>query len=291
MRPFDLLQPATVDEALSLVANHEDATIIAGGVMLTILLQQRLLSPRYLVSVSDLPQLNGVSAMPEVGLQMGASTTLRTLERHELVRSTHPVLADALRLVGNVRVRNMATVGGHLAHADPHLDLPPVLIALGANVSTRAGNGGRRILVDELITGYHETSLRPGEIIVSINVPAPPPSLTGVYLKYCSLSPNDWPTVGVAAFVRPEDGRLAEARVVAGSVSDRPLRVPEAESLLHGKRPNRAAIAEVARRYARAADPIDDVRGSADYKRRVTEVYVRRALEVAISRAGVEVVD
>jgi carbon-monoxide dehydrogenase medium subunit len=289
MPRFDLLQPTTVDEALGLLARHgEEAQLLGGGAMLMILLRQRLIAPRCLVSVTGIPSL--VGARWEGGLlSVGAATTLRTLERMPEVRERYPVLAEALGLVGNVRVRNVATIGGHLAHADVHLDLPPVLVALDAAVTVRGPRGERRIPLDQLLVGYYETSLASDEMIVALHVPEPPGDLHGAYLKYCSLSPNDWPTVGVAAFMRREDGRLVDVRVVAGSVSPRPLRLREAESLLVGGRLEAAAVREVARRYAQAAEPLADVRGSAGYKRTVTEVYVRRAIEAAAARAGLAV--
>jgi carbon-monoxide dehydrogenase medium subunit len=289
VRRFDLLQPDSIDQAVALLSQHgEDARLIAGGAMLTILLRQRLIAPRYLISVADVPGLARVEAR-NGSLQLGAAATLSTIERHPMVRQRYPVLAEALHLVGNVRVRNVATIGGHLAHADIHLDLPPVLLALGAAVTAQGPRGQRRIALDDLFVGYYQTCLAPDEVIVSMHLPAPPVDDHGVYLKHCSLSPNDWPTVGVAAFVRTQNGRAADVRIVAGSVAERPLRVSDAEALLVGDGFTAASVEEVARRYAQAADPLPDVRGSADYKRRITHVYVRRALLAAAHRAGLDI--
>jgi carbon-monoxide dehydrogenase medium subunit len=249
-----------------------------------------LIAPRVLVSVLSIPGLDEI--VPTVdGLRIGATATLSAIEKAPYVRTHYPVLAEAIRVVGNVRVRNVATIGGHLAQADPHLDLPPVLLALGAVVVARGPSGERRIPFDDLFLGYYETSLASDEMILAVELPTQPPGLQGVYLKYCSLSPNDWPTVGVAAFLRTQEGRASDVRIVAGSVSERPLRLPEAEALLRERRPNRGAIAEVAGRYAAAADPLPDVRGSVDYKRKVTEVYVRRAFEAAAHRVGLSIAD
>ena len=288
MQSFDLLQPHTIDEVVGLLTQHgEDARVIAGGAMLSILLRQRLVGPRFLISISDVAGLNGLEVLRE-GLRFGAASTLRTIERSDAVKRDFPVLGEALGLVANVRVRNVATIGGHLAHADPHLDLPPVLMALGASVTAQGPAGTREIPLDHLFTGYYETALSPDEIIVSVHVPTPDPSWCGAYLKYCSLTHTDWPTVGVAAFLRLDGDRVAEARVVAGSVAERPLRVPEAEALLNGESLAESSVRELARRYAQAAEPLSDVRGSADYKRKVTEVYVRRAVLEAARRAGTE---
>ncbi len=307
-----------------MIAQHGDeARLIGGGAMLMILLRERLIDPRYLISVLNIAGLDDISADAD-GMSVGATATLGAMERSARMRERYPVLAEALRLVGNVRVRNVATIGGHLAQADIHLDLPPVLVALEASVVARGPGGERRIPLNELVVGYYETALAPDEMLVSVRIPAPPARLRGVYLKYCSLTPNDWPTVGVAAFIEredgqdgdgqggdgqredrqaddgqaddrqasggePADGRAGNVRIVVGSVSERPLRLPEAEALLRGDRLTRGALTEVARRYAAAAEPLADVRGSVEYKRTITEVYVRRAVEAAAARAGLSI--
>lgn len=286
MRTFDLLQPTTLDEAVQLSAHHGDeARFVAGGAMLMILLRQRIVEPRYLIDLSGVPQLSGV-ALAADGLRLGAMTTIRAIERAPRFGEPFPVLAEAAHLVGNVRVRNVATIGGHLAQADVHLDLPPVLLALGASVEVRGHEGLRHLPLERFLVGYYETALGDGELLVSVNLPTAPPGLRGVYLKYCSLSPNDWPTVGVAAFLQADDGRATDVRIVVGSVSDRPLRINAAEALLERERLSSRSIAEVGRRYAAAADPLSDVRGSAEYKRRMTDVFVQRAIAQAGVRAG-----
>lgn len=289
MRAFDLLQPGTVEEALEALHEYGDnARLIAGGAMLTILLRERLIDPTHLISLLDIPGLDEIAS--ESGeLRIGATATLRSIEQSLAVQRTCAVLSEAAHLVGNIRVRNVATIGGHLAQADVHLDLPPVLAALRAEVDVQARSGQRAIRVEDFFTGYYETSLAPDEMIVRLRVPVPPLNLRGAYLKYCSLSPNDWPTVGVAAFLQGLDGRASDVRIVVGSVSERPLRLPEAEAILEGERLQLSAIAEVGRRYAAAADPLPDHRGSVEYKREVTAVCVRRAIAAAAERAGLAI--
>ncbi len=143
--------------------------------------------------------------------------------------------------------------------------------------------------MEDFFTGHYENALEPGEMIVSIIVPPPQPGWHGTYLKYCSLTPTDWPTVGVAAMVRVDAHRIAEARIVAGSVAERPLRLTEAEALLMGQLPTPELLGEVGAAYAAAADPLADVRGSEEYKRKVTGVFVKRAIGEAARRAGVAV--
>jgi carbon-monoxide dehydrogenase medium subunit len=289
MRRFDLLQPTSVDEAIALLAEHGDAArLVGGGAMLTILLRQRLIAPAYLISTLDVAGLSELQANGQ-GMTIGGATTLRSIERSPEAQGSYPVLVDALHKVGNVRVRNVATLGGHLAQADIHMDLPPVLIAYGAIVVARGPNGDRRIPLQDFFLGYYETALAPDELIVAVEVAPPDPGLHGVYHKFCSLSPNDWPTVGVAAFLRTEGDRVAEARVIAGSISERPLRLPEAEAGLADGPLSAAAIAEVGRAYMEASDPYADVRGSVEYKRRVTRVVVERAIRAAAEQAGAAV--
>ncbi len=288
MRRFDLLEPTTTDQAVALLAEHGDeARLIGGGAMMSILLRQRLIAPSYLISTTGITGLNELVRTGQ-GLSIGGATTLRALERATDVKRDYPVLVDALQRVGNVRVRNVATIGGHLAQADIHLDLPPVLIAYGTTVITQSRRGQRRIPLQDFFVGYYETALAGDEIIVRVDVAPPDPTLRGVYLKFCSLSPNDWPTVGVAAFLHARGGEVAEARVVVGSVSERPLQLAEAEGRLSGALTN-LAIREVGQAYADAADPLDDVRGSSDYKRRVTSVIVERAIRAAAEQAGITV--
>jgi aerobic carbon-monoxide dehydrogenase medium subunit len=288
MRPFDLLQPRSAPEAISLLQQHgDDAQIVAGGALLLILMQQGLVSPGVLVSVCDIPELSGCDDAVG-GLRIGATATLRQIEQSTLVAERYPILREALLQVANVRVRNVATLGGHLAHSDPHLDLPPVLVALGASVLIQGPDGARELPLGEFFTGHYENALEPYEMIVSIGIPRPIDGWHGTYLKYCSLTPTDWPTVGVAAMVRADGDRIAEARVVAGSVAESPLQVPEAEAMLAGERPSTDLLEAVGARYAAAADPLADVRGSEEYKRKMTGVFAKRAIREAALRAGID---
>jgi aerobic carbon-monoxide dehydrogenase medium subunit len=287
MRPFDLLQPRSADEAISLLQQHgDDAQIVAGGAMLLILMQQGLVSPGVLVSVSAIQELSGCDD-DDGGVRIGATATLRQIERSPLVAERYPMLREALLKVANVRVRNVATLGGHLAHSDPHLDLPPVLVALHSTVQIRGVSSVREMPLSTFFTGYYENALEPCEMIVSIGIPRAQSGWQGTYLKYCSLTPTDWPTVGVAAMIRADGDRIAEARVVAGSVAERPLQLSDAEALLRGERLSRDLLEEVGKRYAVAADPLADVRGSEEYKRRMTGVFVKRAITETARRAGI----
>ena len=258
------LLPETLDQALALRAERrERATVVAGGTFVGILVNSRLLAPEAFLSLQRVPGLDYVRANGD--LRLGALTTHRTVELSAAVREGWPALAHAFSVVASPRVRNQATVGGLLADADYASDPPSMFLALGARAAVRSVRGTREVPLEELITGFYETSLEPDELIVEVVVPGGEHRAS--YRKFRTRSHEDRPAVGVAACRRP-----SELRVVVGAVAGRPQWFPELCD------PG-AAPAEVGRAYADAIDPISDVSGSAEYRRRVIEVEVRRALE------------
>jgi aerobic carbon-monoxide dehydrogenase medium subunit len=259
----DWLAPTSLEEALALRAEHgDDATVVAGGTFLGILLNQRLLAPSLLLSLHAVPGLDAVAV--NGGLRLGAMVRHSAVERSPLVAAGWPSLARAFGLVASRRVRNQATVGGALADADYASDPPAMLAALAARVLLRSTTGERWLPVEELILGHYETAIRPDELLVEVSVPRS----TGpaVYRKFRSRSHEDRPCVAVAA-ARHADG----LRVVVGAVAGRPQLFPD---LCRD-----GGAAEIGARYAEAIDPFSDVRGSAAYRRRVIAVEVRRAIE------------
>ncbi len=279
---WELLEPATLDDALALL-DPDDAGVraIAGGTALSLLLQSRIFRPTRLVSLRKLDgDLRGVHVEPDGSLRIGALTTLTELERSPVLAVSEPVLARALHALSNVRVRNLATIGGHLAHGDPHMDLPPILVTLGARVRACSPRGERWIAMDELITGYYETSLAGDELIAELHVPVQPAGARASYAKFTALSADDWPAVGVAAWLRRDGDAIAEARVVVGGATVRPTRMTNAEAALLGTRDG-DGFAAAASAAAADVDPIADVRGSRPYKREMVRVFVERALQRA----------
>jgi carbon-monoxide dehydrogenase medium subunit len=283
MRGFDLFEPATVDEALSLLDPDDSGVrVIAGGTALMLMMKARLFQPTRLVSVRRLNgALRGVQADGRGGLRIGALTPLTELERSPQIATVIPVMSRALRTLSNVRIRNVATIGGHLAHGDPHMDLPPILLTLGARVGATSRRGQRSISVGDFFTGYYQTALAGDELITHVDVPAQPSGVRTWYAKYTALSADDWPAVGVAVWYRAEAGVIVEARVAVSAATERPVRVAGAEAVLT----NAAATLEVFRKAADAAadevEPLSDIRGTAAYKREMVRVHVRRALEHA----------
>jgi carbon-monoxide dehydrogenase medium subunit len=266
------LAPSSVEEALALRAERGDeATVVAGGTFLGILMNQAFLSPTALLSLAGAAELRGI-AVRDGELRLGAMTTHSDVERSEVVRARWPVLARAFGLVASPRVRNQATVGGVLADADYASDPPAALGALGARAVLRSPRGTREIAVGELIVGYYETCIGADELLVEVVVPAPPER--AAYRKFRSRSTEDRPCVAVAA--ARSGGRL---RVVVGAVAEVPQHFPDVCALADGRSLEPDLCREIARGYAERIEPLSDARGSAAYRRRVTEVEVRRALE------------
>jgi aerobic carbon-monoxide dehydrogenase medium subunit len=260
--PPEWLAPETLDEALRLKAERGgEATVVAGGTFVGILVNQRLLAPAAFLSLRGVPGLDHIEANGE--LRLGAMTTHRSVELSPDVRAGWPALSAAFGLVASPRVRNQATVGGVLADADHASDPLAMLVALGARVVARSVRGQRELPVEELLVSYYQTSLAEDELLVEVVVPGGEHRAT--YRKFRSRSHEDRPCVGVAACRRG-----SELRVVVGAVAERPQWFPE---LCEGD------PAEIGRAYADAIDPISDVSGSSAYRRRVIAVEVRRALE------------
>jgi carbon-monoxide dehydrogenase medium subunit len=254
-----------------------------------LLMKYGFLRPARLVGLRRLAsELGGVARLQSGELRAGALATLRELELSPEVAAAAPVLVAALRVLANVRVRNVATLGGHLAHADPHQDLPPVLLAMGARAQALSRRGPRWLGLDELIEGYYETALEPDELLTELVIPAQPPGSRGSYTKFTAVSAEDWPALGLAVFLREEDGRLSDVRVALSAATDRPQRLPGVERLLEGERPSESLFRAAADTAAAAFEPLADVASSAAYKREMVRVHVRRALEKTMRTAPAE---
>jgi carbon-monoxide dehydrogenase medium subunit len=207
--------------------------------------------------------------------------TLTELEHSPLIEMAAPVMSRALRTLSNVRIRNVATIGGHLAHGDPHMDLPPILLTLGARVRAVSTRGERWIHVTDLFLGYYQTAIARDELIAEVHIPLQPVNVHASYAKFTALSADDWPTVGAAVWYRLESGMITGARVAVSAATERPMRVPSAEAALTGSSPTVQMFAKAADAAADEVHPVADIRGTAAYKREMVRVHVRRALERA----------
>jgi carbon-monoxide dehydrogenase medium subunit len=270
------LAPASLDEALALRAERgEDATVVAGGSFLGILINQGFVQPAALLALRAVPELHRIEVR-DGELSLGAMVTHRRAERDATVRDGWPVLARTFGVVASPRVRNQATVGGVLADADYASDPPAALSALGARAVLRSPAGSREVPIDELILGFYETCIADDELLTEVRVPPAPDA--AVYRKFRSRSTEDRPCVAVAAARRG-----TAVRVVVGACAEVPQHFPDVCADLDGTALDAAAAAEAGRRYAERLRPLADARGSADYRRRVVAVEVRRALEARVA--------
>ncbi len=285
MLPFEYRTPKNLKEVhASLREFGTDAKLISGGTALVIMMKQRLVRPSCLVSLRSVRGLNGIE-VKDGGLSIGGLATHRDVETSSLVRRRLPVLSETYHHVATIRVRNTASVGGGLAHADPNQDPPPTLIALGATVKATSANGSRVIPLDEFFTDYYETVLNPDEIITEVFVPKMPPNSGSAYLKFLPRTADDYATVSAAAVLTLDKSKkkISAVRIALGSVGTTPIRAKDAEALLRGQPVKPEAFREAAEKAKEAVDPVTDFRGSAGYKKEMAGVFVRRALEKALA--------
>ena len=286
MRRFELLEPRTIDDACGLLADHEDAKVIAGGTALLILIKQGVYLPTTLVNLKKVRGASEISYAPGTGLRIGALATIHEVETAAAVRDHYPALANACHQVANIRIRNLATIGGNLAHADYQSDPPSALVGLGASVELTSTGGTRQAPLEEFLLGSYETAIEPGEVLSAVIVPPPEPGVRGAYLKFTTRSSEDRPCAGITALVRMREGACEEARLVVGAVSAAPVRVRAAEDLARGSGLSPDVLDGMADAAAEAVDPVEDLRGSADYKRHLVRVLARRAVSACLANGA-----
>ena len=278
IRSFDLLQPRSVSEAVAMLARYgDDARPLGGGTTLVILMKQRALYYPYLVDLQTIPGLAEIKVESN-GVRIGALVTHRSLECSPVIRASFPALADAFGQIGNIRIRQTASIGGNLAHADYRLDPPPALLVLGAEVSLFGANGARTVPLSQFFQGLYETALKPAELLIDIKVPFMPENSRAVYLRYSTLSANDWPCLGVAAFLSKANGRCRELRVALGGLASTPVLVGGL-NFVNDQTLDSAAIERLLDAVDQQIAPFADLRGSEWYKRRMARLFVKKAVE------------
>jgi aerobic carbon-monoxide dehydrogenase medium subunit len=278
MRKFDLIEPRSLAEACAILADDCNAKAVAGGTALLTIIKQGLLLPKSLVNLKKISDGAAITFDPVQGLRIGALTTINEIENSEIVTGYYPALAEACHVVANIRIRNMATIGGNLAHGDYQSDPPTMLSALNACVELTSAGKIRQISLAAFQLGSYETALQPGELLSAVIIPPLPHGMAGHYIKFTTGSSEERPCAGIAALARIDNGLCHELRLAVGAVSAKPVRIG-AESLANGNRLTPDLIGTIANEAARAIDPIDDVRGPADYKRHLVGVLTRRALQ------------
>jgi len=276
-------EPETLEAALALLAGSDDARCVAGGQTLVAMLNANLIEPSALVSLRRIRDLGGIAWQADGSVRIGAMTTHEAIARDARMRRSLPVLAEAAAAIAHPAIRAMGTIGGAICHADPAADYPAALLVADAAVEIANRSGRRIVPAAEFFVDYFTTAAEAGDIVTAVVAPAMPACATGHYLKYNRVD-GDYATVSVAGALALDGGVCSHAALSLGACAAVPVRRSDADAALVGSRLDGAAIDRSARILVEACDPIDDVRGSAEYRRHVVPRLVRRAIETMVSR-------
>ena len=282
---FEYLTPSKISDAIAMLQKHgEEAKILAGGHSLIPAMRLRLSEPGYLIDISGIQGLDYI--LEESGqLRIGAMTREASLEESQIVREKYPLLLDTAKMIADPSVRNVATVGGNLAHGDPANDHPATMLALGAIVVVEGPNGSREIGIDDFFPDFFTTALEPEEILTEIRIPSPPSGSGGAYLKI-ERKVGDYAAAAVACQLNIDSGgSIQNIGIGLTNVGSTPIRASSAEQLLQGKNPDENMIAEAGRLSAADSEPMEDLRGSAEYKRALVNELTQRAIKLSLQRA------
>ena len=283
MTAMRFARPASVDEVIAVRTEHgDDAHLLAGGTSTVLLLKQGLIEPSVLVHLGRLPSTDprlDTARRVDGHVEIGALQPLHRLELDPVVGRDLPAVAEAVGRVATVRVRNQATIGGNLVHADPAQDPPPILLVHDASVELVGPEAAREVALVDFFVDVFETSLAPDEVLTIVRVPVPDPTSRFAYTKFLPRTVDDYATVSVAVRLdRAADGTIGDARIALGNAGPIPFRALEAEASLRGERPTPERLRLAAALAEDASDPVDDVRGSAAYKRQMAGLWTARTL-------------
>ena len=291
MLDFEYHSPTSLDETFELLDRYgEDARVMAGGTALVIQMKHRFAQPAHVIGLRRVPGLDSITHEGNGGpgvVRVGPLCTQRRIETDPLIAETLPLVAGTFRRVATPRIRNMGTIGGGLVHGDPNQDPPPSLIALEASVVLSSATGERTVPVEEFFLDYYDTDVQLGEVLTSVLIPPAPPGSGTSYMKFLPRTADDYATVSVAAMVDAgEDNICRDLRIVLGSVGVTPIRAFDAEDLLRGQELTEANIRACADAVRDAVDPLEDFRGSPEYKTDMAAVFTRRAITQALATVG-----
>jgi carbon-monoxide dehydrogenase medium subunit len=287
MKDFEYFAPVTIEESLSLLSQYKgEAKIIAGGQSMLVVMRQGLLAPGYVVDIKGINALDYMTFDKREGLKMGALTTHRVIEKSPIIQEHFSVLSEMEKNLATLQTRNWGTIGGNLCHGDPAGDPAPVLIALNATLKLKGVSGERMVPVEGFSKDILEVDLEPDEMLIEIQVPVPTLH-AGVAHEKLMVMQGDAGIVGAAVSItlKPGDGICEDARIVISNAASVPLRVREAEKRLIGKLISDPLLAEAGEAASAEADPPSDVHASAEYRREMIKVFVRRAAMKAFKRA------
>ena len=285
MNEFEYLRPSNLVETLTYLSNYNGKSkVVAGGTDLVLLLQQGIVQPAHIIDITNVPELSYIRE-EDGHLRIGAATKMRDIETSKLVRTRIPMLAEASQLVGEIGVRNIATVGGNLVNASPAADSAPPLLVLDASLKARNANAERTIKLTDFFVHVKKTVLATDELVTEVSVPIPPPKSGGAFFRLAKRGGNVISIVSAAAFLTMNGKVCSAARIAMGSVAPTPIRIKSAERILEGKELTEANIRAAAQKAFEEIKPISDIRASAEYRRDTSMVYVRKAIEEALKRA------
>lgn len=286
MYKFDFISPRSPEDAVARLRERgPGGRPIAGGTDLLLQIKARTARPSYVVDLSQLPELARLDDHPNEGLYVGAAVRLRTLQLDPALPDRYRVLVDGAKLVGSIQIRNLATIGGNLCNAAPSADTAAPLIAAGATAEILGPSGARRVPMEAFFLGPRRTVIGPDEILLGVAVPAPAARSGGAYLRHTPRNEMDIAVVGVGSTVVLENGRCQDARIALAAVGPTPIRATSAEAELRGVPLTDEAIERAAQLAAEEARPIDDVRGTAEFRRHLVTVLTRRTLAAAREQA------
>jgi carbon-monoxide dehydrogenase medium subunit len=282
VKSFEFFEPTTFAEASRLFA-EEHAQLLAGGTDLVIGMKAYTETPQSVISLQKITDLDGISTDSDGGITIGAITKARDVELSEDIQKHHTALAEGASEIGSIQIRNLATIGGNIAHASPAADTVAGLLVADAQVDIASADGGRSVPINELFTGPGQTVLKPGEIITQFRLPGP---VSGShYIKHKIREVMDLAFIGVASAVNIDNGTITDARIGLAAVAPTPIRATEAEDLLKGKEITSELLEQAGEAAAAATSPISDLRCSAEHRKEMVKVLTRRTLQLAIDRA------
>ena len=285
MTPFELAEPATLGEAVSLL-DIDDPSVrpIAGGTALMLMMKAGIFKPSRLISLGKIEKQYSAISINDGELHIGAMTPLSSLEASSEVKTGFPVLTETLRSVANIRVRNVACIGGALAHGDPHMDLPPLLSALDAKAVVVGPGGLHEVPVEALYSGYYQTVLKPNELVSAVIVPRQ--ARRAAYLKYTTRTVDDWPALGIAVSLDTDGRLIRDARLIISAATEKVTRLTQTEKLLAGAAVEEMALQKAGEAAVAETTLISDARGSAVYKRELLRACIGRAVRMALANGG-----
>ena len=282
---FEYMTASTLEEACRLLLEHDGkAKVMAGATDLIPPMRDKVFTPEYIIDLKQIPGLDELTYDEEEGLKIGALTTLRTLEKSELVQAKNPAVSYAAKVIASTQIRAKGTLVGNICNSSPSNDSAPNLLAQGAKVNVQGVDGTRVIPIEEFFLGVRKTARKPGEIVTSVVIPPLKDNEKAAYLKFAVRKAMDLAIIGVAAKIKLENGICTDAKIALGAVAITPILAPKAAEVLIGKELTDEVIEEAAQAAMDSCSPISDIRASKEYRKAMIGVYTKRAIKQCLEQ-------